>query len=239
MYKLTSVVVGNDVVGGPRARSSTFIIQSGLVNLEELESSLINVGEVAVNGSKVVENRTVVRFWPCVPLNVDALACSDWNAGKSWCSTLVTNDIAVAKSSWVDEAVVLIVGVPSSGVRLFRVVKPFGCCTSIPLSIGNNATNVAVSRDRDRESDKDAGRFEERHDVEFGDGNNGGPRLLLFFANEWIVSPGYRKRVKDGTRPRKDTAQQAEGRNTTDCNDEACVYHCVAPRPSYTEANTG
>lgn len=69
-------VVGDEVVRGPALRSG--IVQSLLVNLEEGKVTSFN-GSAVVTGAprQVVQNGTVVRLGPGVPLELDLTTSGD------------------------------------------------------------------------------------------------------------------------------------------------------------------
>lgn len=65
------VVVLNHVVTGPGTRRVAAIDQTLLVDLEELEAGLVDLGAVAVAGGQVVEDGAVVGLGPLGPLHFD------------------------------------------------------------------------------------------------------------------------------------------------------------------------
>lgn len=65
------VVVFNHVVTGPGTRGIAAVDQTLLVDLEELEAGLVDLGAVSVAGGQVVEDGAVVRLGPLGPLHFD------------------------------------------------------------------------------------------------------------------------------------------------------------------------
>ena len=55
-----AVVVGNEVVSGPGTRLSGVADQTTLVDLEEFQGSLVNIGTVAITVGHVGDDGTVV-----------------------------------------------------------------------------------------------------------------------------------------------------------------------------------
>jgi hypothetical protein len=68
----------NELVGSPLARSGAAIDQASLVNLEELEGLLVDGGAVITSAlGEVVDDGTVVRLGPGVPLELDLATSGD------------------------------------------------------------------------------------------------------------------------------------------------------------------
>lgn len=105
------VVILDQIITCPLSRSPRPSLESGLANLEELQSGLVLAGTVAsCTGSKVVDYGTVVRFWPVGPLEVDGGTGSDWDSFAKWVgSAFVADDVGVAEGGWGDKAVVEVV----------------------------------------------------------------------------------------------------------------------------------
>lgn len=130
------------VICGPNARCGGAIIQTVGLNLEEGKISLRNVCELARNSCEVGDHRTVMGFGPGVPLKVDAVTSSDWDAAQAWsgslmagallahcnddcgCNGSIPDDVRVCERSWLDVAVVLVVGIPTSSLWLGGFVSP-------------------------------------------------------------------------------------------------------------------
>ncbi len=102
------VVVGDQVIRSPCTWNTRPNFETSFANLEELESGLVNGGAVvAIAGSEVVDDWSLVGLWPRSPLQLDLGSSSDWNGFTEWVrSSLVADDAWVAKCGWSDEAVV-------------------------------------------------------------------------------------------------------------------------------------
>lgn len=64
-------VVGDHLVVTKGRRGTSRAGHSNAVDLEPLEGGLVNSGAVTTTVGKVVDHRTVMRFWPCGPLKRD------------------------------------------------------------------------------------------------------------------------------------------------------------------------
>ena len=71
------VVVLDHVVASPSTRGAAAVDQTLLVDLEELEAGLVDLGAVAVAGGQVVEDGAVVGLGPLGPLHFDFRAGLD------------------------------------------------------------------------------------------------------------------------------------------------------------------
>ena len=88
-----------------------------------------------------------MRLWPSVPLQINALASRDWDRSTTNSGTLVAGDIALSVGRWRNEAVVLVVGVPASGVWLGLGVCPGWGGALVVFTVGDDAGDVAVGGD--------------------------------------------------------------------------------------------
>lgn len=75
--KRPGVVVSNQLIRGPVSRDSGVIDKTNSINLEELQSSLVNCGAVAIAVGEIINNRSVVGLWPYSPLKIDGSSCSN------------------------------------------------------------------------------------------------------------------------------------------------------------------
>lgn len=90
------VVVGDELIGSPRAWAGCTIYKAGLINLEEFESSLVDCGAVAIAIRKVVKDWTLVRVWPDGPQQVNG--CTGCHSGRchSVSSTEMADDVGIS-----------------------------------------------------------------------------------------------------------------------------------------------
>lgn len=75
--------LAKDIIGPSTsfAAANTKLQLAHLSNLEELQRGLVNGCAVAVAGRKVGDDGSVVRLWPCRPVQVNETACGDRGRG--------------------------------------------------------------------------------------------------------------------------------------------------------------
>lgn len=66
-----AVVVGDQVVGSPCTGDTAVVYETGFVDFEPFQCGLVDTGTVSVAVRHVSEDWSVVRRWPCGPLDVD------------------------------------------------------------------------------------------------------------------------------------------------------------------------
>lgn len=85
--------VADELVGSPAAAGQTL-----LGDLEELEVGLGGAGAVSGALGEIVDERTLVRLGPGVPLDGDRLSGGDRDAGLSGSGGLVADDVGLTSS---------------------------------------------------------------------------------------------------------------------------------------------
>lgn len=101
-------VVGDHLVGLPVARDGVIVDQTDGSGLEEAEVAGLDGCAVSWAGGEVIDDWSVVRVGPGVPLEVDGAACLDGDKGFAGRGALVARDVLFAVLGWGDEAVVLV-----------------------------------------------------------------------------------------------------------------------------------
>lgn len=144
-----AVVVVNEDIGSPPARGLGTVDKTSLGDLEELESSLLNLVAASVTArGKVVNDGAVVRLGPGVPLNKDAVTRGNNDAALSVGRVLVADDVARGERLGANEA---IVGVGSGpGGNLGGVLSVREAVDVVALeggTIHDNVLDVAVGVD--------------------------------------------------------------------------------------------
>lgn len=115
---LPGVASGNELVGGELASGG----HTGLGDLEELEVGLVDLGAaIGTARSEVVDDGTLVRLGPGVPLDGDLLTGLDTGGLDGVLGALVADDVGVTEGGGLNEAVVGVGGEPSNEL-LRRVV---------------------------------------------------------------------------------------------------------------------
>lgn len=71
------VVVGDQGIRCPASRYGSVIEKSNSIDLEELQSSLVGRGAVTIAVCEVINDWTVVRFWPGSPLHLNSSTSCD------------------------------------------------------------------------------------------------------------------------------------------------------------------
>lgn len=98
------VVVGDQLIRSPGSWGSGIIYQARLVDLEELEGSLVDGGAIPVAGREIIDDRAVVRFGPGVPFHHHSRSGSNSCAGFPVGGRLVADDITASVGIWSDKA---------------------------------------------------------------------------------------------------------------------------------------
>ncbi|KAI6754104.1 hypothetical protein HG530_013280 [Fusarium avenaceum] len=144
---LPGVASGNEVVGGELATGG----HTGLGDLEELEVGLVDLGAaIGTARSEVVDDGTLVRLGPGVPLDGDLLTGLDAGGLDSVLGALVADDVGVTEGGGLNEAVVGVGGEPSDEL-LGRVVVGGRARVEALKSLAPDADrlNVAVGGNAD------------------------------------------------------------------------------------------
>jgi hypothetical protein len=96
-------VVGHELIGSPGSWGSGVVDDTLLGDLEELEGGFVDGSTVTGALGHVVDDWSLVGFWPCVPFHSDG--SSSGNGGAQLCvgGISVADDIASAESGWSDE----------------------------------------------------------------------------------------------------------------------------------------
>ena len=142
----SSVVVGDQVVSGPGAWVGTRL-ETGCLDLEEVQGSLVDGCAVTRAASEVVDDWTVVGRWPGVPLELNLVTSSDGDKSLAGSRVLVAGDVVGGKCIRRNEAVVQIVGSPASNLWWWVAVHVGGVVTSVGDTVGDNTSNVTVGLD--------------------------------------------------------------------------------------------
>jgi hypothetical protein len=174
-----SEVVLDEVVGGPVLRSG--IVQSLLVDLEEGQVTSLDGSAVVTSALRqVVQNGTVVRLGPGVPLKLDLTTSGDsgdlgarlaglWylvsrlHDSRPRCEAyLVASDVRATVRLRSNEAVVAVLCAPGDDFRGARVSHGAGEALVL-LAININADDTAVSVGVGGEGAQKGGFLHERH----------------------------------------------------------------------------
>lgn len=164
---LSVAVVVEDGVGAPvtglflgragRVAALAVVDQGGLMDLEELESRLVDLGTVAVARGEISGSPAVVGAVPAlfaaataafmVPVESDIRSSGDWSSVRRGRSVLVSNDVGVRNFIAVDGLVSPALGRPPSrrlvtGIDLARLTVAFiSLASSLKLLNGSVAGN--------------------------------------------------------------------------------------------------
>jgi hypothetical protein len=144
---LPGVASGNEVVGGELATGG----HTSLGDLEELEVGLVDLGAATgTASSEVVDDGTLVRLGPGVPLDGDLLTGLDLGGLDGVLGALVADDVGVTEGGGLNEAVVGVGGEPSDELLGRVVVRGrTGVQTFIFGSTNGDGLNVAVGGNAD------------------------------------------------------------------------------------------
>lgn len=145
---LPAVTSGNEVVGGELATGG----HTSLGDLEELEALLVDLGAaISTASSEVVDDGTLVRLGPGVPLDGDLLTGLNLGGLDSVLSTLVADDIGVTVGGGLDETVVGVLGEPGdellagvlvgSGTRVETLVLSAADRDGLDVAVGTDASS--------------------------------------------------------------------------------------------------
>ena len=106
------VVLADQLDGSPLA----VLVTVGL-DLSPLELLLVDRSNVTSVGGNVCQDRTDVRFWPCVPMEVDYATGRDLGhrvVGAIGTALNVADDVGGVEGVGLDEARVKVLGVPTN-----------------------------------------------------------------------------------------------------------------------------
>lgn len=157
-----AVVVGDQVVSGPGAGSFTAINETLLVDFEELQGGLVDLGAVTIAVSHVGDDRTMVTLRPFRPLQLNLFASTDLSRDGTGFGALGANDVRVGVV--IDEAQVSGLSGPSDGVRGVVGVSIGGDNVSpVVLTIHDGARDITVTSDQSGRAEKKAGDLGNRH----------------------------------------------------------------------------
>lgn len=109
-------VVGHQSIRSPGTWSSSVVEETGLGDLEPLERGLVNSGAITTAVGEVVDDWTVVRLWPCVPVKVDVSSSLDWRGESGVLGSIVANDVASSELGWGNESEIGRGLAPSNGL---------------------------------------------------------------------------------------------------------------------------
>ena len=98
------IVVGDEIVGCPRAGRRRTIDKSSFGNLEELESRFLRLFTLTVTLCHVVVDRSMMRHSPLIPLQIDGGAGGDAGVNGTWRATLSTHNITITILGRRDES---------------------------------------------------------------------------------------------------------------------------------------
>ena len=118
---LPLVAVADELVRRPDA-----VGQALLGNLEPLEAALVGAGAAPAAAGQVVDDGTLVRIGPCVPLEGDGLAGTDRNVRLSRRGLLVADDIRGAGRVGLNKTKILLRGPPAWESRRVGLVPVDG-----------------------------------------------------------------------------------------------------------------
>lgn len=114
--KGVGVVVLNHVVTGPGTWGVASIDETLCVDLEELQTGLVDLGAVAVAGGQVVEDGAVVALWPFRPLHLDLGTGLHGSSQSTGLCVFVADDIGALVVFGTDESKVCSLSRPTDGV---------------------------------------------------------------------------------------------------------------------------
>lgn len=139
------VVVGNQLVRCPGTGVAS-ADESTLIDLEELESRLVNTLAWAVAVGEVGQDWTVVRIWPDSPLEFDLIASSDDCMRHGIGCVQVTDDVRAVVV--LDESIALIGRVgPADDIWCWVLVLERRIIALVPDSTGYDTLDTTVSSD--------------------------------------------------------------------------------------------
>jgi hypothetical protein len=99
-----AVVGGNEIVRCPFTRDVAAIDQTSLIDLEELEGGLVDLGAVTLAVGHVGDDRAVVALGPLSPLQLDGTTGLDLCGDRTGAGLLVTDNVGARVAGGVDEA---------------------------------------------------------------------------------------------------------------------------------------
>lgn len=147
-----AVAVLDELVGAPLAGGGGAVDEADLVDLEELESGLVDglaAGGAAVG--EVVDHGTVVGLGPGVPLDGDLVTSRDNSMAFGVGRVTVADDISRGESIRSNEAVVRVFGGPANDDRRVGLVrKAEDIITLVRVTVDDNVGNMTVGRNRGR-----------------------------------------------------------------------------------------
>lgn len=141
-----SISIGNQLIRSPLSRRSRAINESRLVNFEELQAGLVNsLTAIRAAVGEVVNDRTLVRFWPGIPLDEDIVSGLNDGMALGVGGISVADDIWRAKGSRLNKAVVGVGGSPAgNNRRVGHVRERVDLVTLVRSSIDDNVCDVAM-----------------------------------------------------------------------------------------------
>lgn len=163
-----AVVVGNQIVASPCARDVAVVDETLLVDLEELERGLVDLGAVTVAVGQVGDDRTMVTLRPFSPLKLNILTSCHRSRDGTGLRTLVTDNIRVREGAGRDKAQVSSFGRPSNGFWGAVGVSVGGNdVSSVVLAIHNGTGDITVTSDHSGRAEKKTSDLGDRHFCEW------------------------------------------------------------------------
>ena len=199
-------VGGDELVGSPLARGRAAIDQTGLVDLEELQSLLVDTGAVVAGAlGEVVDDGTVVRLGPGVgaPLELNLATGGDRGGDLAGSTIVVADDIAGGVGGGVHETVVAVLRAPGDDVRGAVGVEVVVDETGVLFAANyGNAGDTAMGVGRSGKRAQKGSGLEEGHCIGLVAGTEIERGVRRGFEKCWMclrkgkaVSPGYCERV--------------------------------------------
>jgi hypothetical protein len=153
-----AVVVADQVVGSPGTRDAAVIDETSLVDLEELQSGLVDGGAVAIAVGQVGDDRAVVRLGPLRPLQLDAATCLDGSRDGSILGTLMTDDVRRGVRRAVNETQVGSSFGPTNGLgRAARVRVLRNEISTVIGAINHSTGHVTMTGDQSGRAEDNTG----------------------------------------------------------------------------------
>jgi hypothetical protein len=144
-----AVVVADQVVRSPGTRDAAVIDETSLVDLEELQSGLVDGRAVAIAVGQVGDDRAVVRLGPLTPLQLDATTGLDGSRDGTRLSTLVADDVRRGVRRAVNEAQVGSSVRPTNSLGRAALVGVLSNeITTVVGTINNSTGHITVASDQ-------------------------------------------------------------------------------------------
>jgi hypothetical protein len=149
------IPVGNKDISRPLPALERHINQATSTNLEEFELGLVDVLTVPGAFCEIVNDWSLVRFGPCVPLQADLIASPHSDVTTSCLSASMADDIRVPKALGFNVSIVSCPSSPANdGVDIW-VPRESGCViTPERHAVGNEPVHMPVGSHMGRREDQ-------------------------------------------------------------------------------------